>query len=1155
MANIVYSVFASNSSRSAVEQHIMDIMTGLGHTVTPLYSSSGTWDQAFAESFDMVVFSPQCGATAAVNWITYSKHLLAMKSFRSKDLGMCSSGTIGTNEDSTTITDDTHPIATGYSNGAVQLFTTPQSLQYLSGTLAGGLTTISTNGAGTGIGAIEPNGALTPSGTSVGRRVHFPSVDVATGITFTADHDALFTQAFNYALTGAVANQPGQFDNPGFNVPATVPQGSGVLSYAPQLTQNPLPAGTYAITSGAEAGFSVDPNSGFFDIDSNTAASGVKSIEVTLTNTEGATVTTINFEIVAAVIPEFDHNNAMSFLNFENAALLGNDVSGFSRNATSVTDLTQATVAGLDKMAVFNGSTSVINMSNLIASYATNTGHGKLIRHVPNSLSGAEVIYSVGNSGGTNVTDNLTLWRNGGDLKFHVRVASEVIAGTISSFFTSTSTVYDCAFTTGPAGWGLWGYDGTTKSFTGGGGGGTTVGGNTSSLAAINANTAIDYWTYGSWPFSALPLSGAIKDAYMVDGEINDATFDMAVGLTLPSGRRSLLNVVDFIWGQSNAEGNSLIDVGIDDVPIDSFQFRNDTQVFDVAENPLASVTPIPGSMGKWKGLARANVPVLPYGATYTVLNVANGNTDLDVDWDPTTGPDYANAVTRANSLGTNAGVFLQHVITQGQIGENNADKGSSAVNVETWYDAIIDGFDTDISWFDKTAHPIIANGILGPLDNTPARDVVNTGLSNWAANAANYHFIECASWATAIDNYHLDSESQRRLGAENQDILGFNVVVSTLLTTPAGTKTGQYTVTATFGQSIKALTTGDVSCTNGTVSNVTGSGTGWTITIDPNAGSGNNTIDILANTVVDQYNIDNTASNTLVVPYNVVVGPPSPPVGWLQIIAADDEANLPADSYLKGKLYVNQGDAINYDQDIGAPESLVLNTSGQVTSFISAGNYNGDINGYDSNNAWADYGADTVNLIIGNNVPNSAVIADATDQVAGATVYSAVTFITGTLDAGVTIFAATNPTNCTVEYSNDGVSWQTTDIAYQAGNTRFRFVVTASLTPGATVNATASINTTAFTFDVITAAAGAAISDTISSTNPNDTITPVVSTLIDCYGHTVDGVSSNYEQATTNGSGVIDLVDAGWTTGTWIVSFRDNATGLSLGVQTYVVA
>jgi hypothetical protein len=1094
MANILYSVFASNSVPSAFEQYFLTRMTDLGHTVTPIYSSSGTWNQSYAESFDMVVFSPQCGATAAVNWITYTKNLLALKSFRSKDLGMCSSGTIGSGEDSTTITDDTHPIATGFANGSVQLFTTSQNLQYLSGTLAGGLTTISTNGAGVGIGAIDPDGALTPSGTSAGRRVHFPSSDVASGVTPTADHGTLFDQAFNYALFGAVANQPGQFGNPGYlNVPASIPQGSGVLVFQPNLTQNPLPAGAYSITNGGEAGLSADANSGDLSVDSDTLATGVKSVEVTLTNSEGSTVTTVNFELVAAVVPAYDHENAMALLNFENAALLGNDVSGFGRHATSITDITQATVAGLDKMAVFNGSTSVINMSNLIASYATNTSHAKLIRVVPNSLTGAQVIYSVGNSGGASSVNNLTLWRNGSDLRFHVRVASEVIAATISGFFISTTDVHEVAFTTGPAGWGVWGYDGTTKSFEGGGGGGTTVGGDTSSLAAINSNAAIDYWTFGEWPFSALPFDGAIKDAYMVDGEINDKTFDMAAGLTLPGGERSLLNVLEFIWGQSNAEGNSLIDAGIDDIAIPkTYQFRNDTQVFDVAENPLASVTPIAGSMGKWKGLARGVIPKLPYGATFTVMNVANGNTDLDVDWEPVAGPDFANAVTRATSLTAEAGVFLQHVVTHAQIGENNADKGSSAANVTTWYQDVIDAFDTQISWFDKTAHPIVTTSIAGPADNTAARDVVNTGLSTWAANAANYYYNDCLPYAVLFDNYHLNSASQRRAGKEILDRMGVPFDLTVLLTTATGTKTGQYTVTASFAANIPTLTTGDVTCTNGTVSNVTGSGNVWTITIEPDSGSGNNTIDIASAAVVDEYNQDNTASNTLVVPYNVVAGPPAPPVGYAQIIMADDEANLPSNSVLKGATYLKAGDAVNYEQDIGAPnpQLLVLDTFGVPTDFISPGSYVSNFEAYDSANAWASYGADTMNINIGDNVPDAAAIADKTDQSPNTLVYSDVTFFAG-MDAGVTVFEAYNLVNCTVEYSNDGTNWQTTDIIYTSGQTRFRFAVTSSATPLGTVNASATINSVGFTFNVVTEAAAAGTVTVTAIKQPSGALYP----------------------------------------------------------------
>ena len=75
--------------------------------------------------------------------------------------------------------------------------------------------------------------------------------------------------------------------------------------------------------------------------------------------------------------------------------------------------------------------------------------------------------------------------------------------------------------------------------------------------------------------------------------------------------------------------------------------------------------------------------------------------------------------------------------------------------------------------------------------------------------------------------------------------------VTTATLTTTSGTKYFPYTVNVTFAASVSNFTLSDISVTNGTASNLTGSGTGWSFTVSPIAGTGTNRIDITGDVTV----------------------------------------------------------------------------------------------------------------------------------------------------------------------------------------------------------------------------------------------------------------------------------------------------------------
>ena len=79
-------------------------------------------------------------------------------------------------------------------------------------------------------------------------------------------------------------------------------------------------------------------------------------------------------------------------------------------------------------------------------------------------------------------------------------------------------------------------------------------------------------------------------------------------------------------------------------------------------------------------------------------------------------------------------------------------------------------------------------------------------------------------------------------------------------------------------------------------------------------------------------------------------------------------------------------------------------------------------------------------------------------------------------------------------------------------------------------------------------------ISDTLSSTDPITLVTPILNTVFDCYCTKVDDQTTVYVQATSDGSGVIVLNDAGLVAGTWNVAFREVGGAVRKAIQDYTV-
>ncbi len=94
------------------------------------------------------------------------------------------------------------------------------------------------------------------------------------------------------------------------------------------------------------------------------------------------------------------------------------------------------------------------------------------------------------------------------------------------------------------------------------------------------------------------------------------------------------------------------------------------------------------------------------------------------------------------------------------------------------------------------------------------------------------------------------------------------NTPPSVSLSTGSNSVTGAFTVSVSFSENVTGLSLADFSVSNGTAANLSGSGASYSFTVTPQ-NEGNVSINLPANTVVDNENAGNTSSNTLNINYS----------------------------------------------------------------------------------------------------------------------------------------------------------------------------------------------------------------------------------------------------------------------------------------------
>ncbi|MFK7935646.1 MAG: PA14 domain-containing protein [Saprospiraceae bacterium] len=188
---------------------------------------------------------------------------------------------------------------------------------------------------------------------------------------------------------------------------------------------------------------------------------------------------------------------------------------------------------------------------------------------------------------------------------------------------------------------------------------------------------------------------------------------------------------------------------------------------------------------------------------------------------------------------------------------------------------------------------------------------VTNGSKSALSGSGSNYSFQITPTNEGAVTIQVNANRVQDAAGNQNTASNSLNVTYSTgggdttpptvQLSTNNTSVTGAFTVNATFSENVSGFALNDIAVTNGSTTNLAGSGSNYTFRVTPTA-TGNVTVRINANRVQDAAGNQNTASNTLNVSYSTGGGGGTLPTGycgsrgaspWVEWIGEVSFANL----------------------------------------------------------------------------------------------------------------------------------------------------------------------------------------------------------------------------------------------------------------------
>jgi large repetitive protein len=303
---------------------------------------------------------------------------------------------------------------------------------------------------------------------------------------------------------------------------------------------------------------------------------------------------------------------------------------------------------------------------------------------------------------------------------------------------------------------------------------------------------------------------------------------------------------------------------------------------------------------------------------TFTVTPTASGTVTIDVPVN--VAQDIANnGNTIATTLTRNADLIVPTVV----LSSASPTNVNGVFNVTATFSESVNNFVvSDISLFNGTVSNFSGSGSTYTFDVTPnANGTVNVNINNNVAqDAANNGNIA----ATIL--------------TRNADLVAPSVILTSAA--PANVN-GTFSVTANFSEAVIGFIASDIVVTNGTVSNLSGSGSTYTFDITPTA-SGALTINVPASAAQDIANNNNTASPTfnrnadLVVPTVALTSTSSANVnGAFSVTATFSEA---VTNFIASDIIVANGTVSGFSGS-GATYTfnVVPSTSGAVTVDIAA--------------------------------------------------------------------------------------------------------------------------------------------------------------------------------------------------------------------------
>ena len=158
---------------------------------------------------------------------------------------------------------------------------------------------------------------------------------------------------------------------------------------------------------------------------------------------------------------------------------------------------------------------------------------------------------------------------------------------------------------------------------------------------------------------------------------------------------------------------------------------------------------------------------------------------------------------------------------------------------------------------------------------------VINTGTINSLTGGPTTYTLSITPPASSTGNINVDLPAGQCQDANgNLNLVSSRLVIpydtqapTPSISGPSGTQTGPYQLSVNFAETITGLALSDFTVTNGTLSNLQGSGSTYTFTLTPPVDSvGISTVQLPAATVVDSANNNNLLSNLLSIPYDTTV-------------------------------------------------------------------------------------------------------------------------------------------------------------------------------------------------------------------------------------------------------------------------------------------